>query len=98
MATIAPMTPAAAPRFVTTATSAKRPPMAPSVEPALKPNQPNHRMSTDSPTSGGPGFEPNPAEPQDEHRQPDQRHRVAGDDVRRAVLVVLAAPRAQVQQ
>ena len=49
---IAPSTPAAAARLVTTATSAKRPSTAPSVEPALKPNQPNHSISTASPTSG----------------------------------------------
>ena len=49
---MAPITPAAAARFVTTTTSAKRPPIAPSVEPGLKPNQPNQRMKTPSPTSG----------------------------------------------
>ena len=51
---IAPSTPAAAARFVTTATSAKRPgpEIALSVEPGLKPNQPNHRIRTASPTSG----------------------------------------------
>ena len=38
--------------FVTIATSAKRPPIAPSVEPALKPNQPNQRISTARPTNG----------------------------------------------
>ena len=37
---------------MTTATSAKRPSIAPSVEPALKPNQPNQSTSTASPTSG----------------------------------------------
>ena len=49
---IAPSTPAAAPSCVTTTTSAKRPPIAPSVEPALNPNQPNHSTSTARPTSG----------------------------------------------
>ncbi len=48
----AAMTPAAAARLVTTATSAKRPPIAPSVEPGLKPNQPSQRISTPRPTSG----------------------------------------------
>ena len=48
----APSTPAAAARLVTTATSAKRPPIAPRVEPALKPNQPNQSTSTARPTSG----------------------------------------------
>ena len=46
------MTPAAAARFVTRAISAKRLPIAPSVEPGLNPNQPSHRISTPRPTSG----------------------------------------------
>ena len=46
------MTPAAAPSCVTSTTSAKRSPLVPSVEPALKPNQPSHRISTPRPTSG----------------------------------------------
>ena len=49
---IAPSTPAAAARFVVTAMSAKRAPTAPSVEPGLKPNQPNHRISTPRIASG----------------------------------------------
>ena len=48
----AAITPAAAARLVTTTTSAKRLPIAPSVEPGLKPNQPSQRMSTPRPTSG----------------------------------------------
>ena len=51
-ATNAPITPPAAPSIVTTATSARRPSVIPSVEPALKPNQPKNRMSTPRPTSG----------------------------------------------
>ena len=45
-------TPAAAARLVTTTTSAKRPPIAPRVEPGLNPNQPSQRISTPRPTSG----------------------------------------------
>ena len=48
----APMTPPAAPRFVTATTSAKRPSAVPSVEPPLKPNQPSQRISTPRPNSG----------------------------------------------
>src|SRR5918997_1355374 len=51
-ATKAPITPPAAPRSVTTATSASRPSVADSVEPGLKPNQPKNRMTTPRPTSG----------------------------------------------
>ena len=46
------ITPAAAARFVTRTISAKRLPIAPSVEPGLNPNQPSHRISTPRPTSG----------------------------------------------
>jgi hypothetical protein len=48
----APITPAAAASWVTSATSAKRPSPTPSVEPALKPNQPSQRIRTPRPTSG----------------------------------------------
>ena len=49
---IAPSTPADAARLVVTAMSAKRAPTAPSVEPGLKPNQPNQRIRTPSTASG----------------------------------------------
>ena len=42
--------------------------------------------------------EAEPAEPQDQHRQADQRHVVAGDDVRLAVGAVLAEARPEQQQ
>jgi hypothetical protein len=48
----AAITPPAAPSWVTRATSAKRSLPTPSVEPALKPNQPSQRISTPRPTSG----------------------------------------------
>src|SRR3954462_12631870 len=44
-----PRTPPDAPSMVTIATSAKRPSVMPSVEPALKPNQPNSRMNIPRP-------------------------------------------------
>ena len=46
------ITPAAAARFVTSTTSAKRLPIAPSVEPGLKPNQPSQRIRIPRPTNG----------------------------------------------
>ncbi len=46
--TMAASAPAAAARVVVTATLAKSAPTAASVEPALKPYQPNHRMNTPS--------------------------------------------------
>ncbi len=49
---IAPSTPAAPPSQVTIATSAKRPSSVLRVEPGLKPNHPNHRITTPSPTRG----------------------------------------------
>ena len=45
----APRMPPAAPSIVTIATSAKRPSVTPSVEPALKPNQPMSRMNMPRP-------------------------------------------------
>ncbi len=48
----APMTPPAAPRLVTTATWPKIAPVAATVEPALKPNQPTQRIRTARPNSG----------------------------------------------
>ena len=45
-------TPAQAASWVTRSTSVKRPSVALSVEPGLKPNQPSHRMKMPSPKSG----------------------------------------------
>ena len=50
--TIAVSTPAQAASWVVTTTSVKRPSSALSVEPGLKPNQPNQRMKIDRPNSG----------------------------------------------
>src|SRR3954452_13165847 len=49
---MAPIKPAAAARVVTTTKTENRPQTAPSVDPGLKPNQPNHRIRTASPTYG----------------------------------------------
>ena len=46
----------------------------------------------------GAGVEPEPAEPQDQHAEADQRHRVPRDRTRLAVGPVLADPRAEQQQ
>src|SRR3954452_5797418 len=71
-------TPAAAARFVTMAISGKRPSIA-----CGKPPSPRLRA--------GPGFKPDPAEPQDQDAQAEQRHVVPRDGPRLAVGPVLAA-------
>ena len=73
----APITPAAAPSWVFSATSAKNTPSVARVEP---------------------GVEPEPADPEDHHPEPDQRHRVARDRPGLAVRAVLALAGAQQQQ
>ena len=47
---------------------------------------------------GRAGVEPEPAEPEDQHAEADQRHRVPRDRPRFAVCSVLADPRAEQQQ
>ena len=46
----------------------------------------------------GPGVEPEPAQPQDQHAEADERHRVSRDRPRLAVGPVLADPRSKQQQ
>ena len=74
---IAPSTPAAAARLVTTSDLG---------EAAVERVERRARV------------EPEPAEPQDQHAEPEQRHVVTGDRPRLAVGAVLAAARAEQQQ
>src|SRR4051794_15765461 len=93
MATIAPITPAAAPGVAAVGRLAVADRLGAGGEAPHRPDPAGGGPRVRAPPPLGeapadraqrrPGVEAEPAEPQDDHRQPDQRHRVTRDDVRR---------------